>query len=139
MRATQPRVVLNLDFDAEDLAQHSRVQHFPGCAHRNDAPLVQHVQSIAIGGSQVEIVQDEDRRQAERAHQIQDLDLVAHVQVVGRLVQDQHTGLLGQRAGDQYALLLTTGSVLNVRAANSAMPTLASASATIRSSSAVSR
>ena len=41
--------------------------------------------------------------------QFQDLDLVADVEVVGRLVEDQVVGALGEGLGDQHPLLLAAG------------------------------
>ena len=64
-------------------------------------------------GRLVEVVQHYTDRDAvpvgQVAHQVEDLDLVAQVEVGGGLVEQQHCGILRQAAREPHALQLAAG------------------------------
>lgn len=65
-----------------------RRQH---CARRsasNHATRVEHDEVVGVGGSQVEVMNDSDRRQAESSDPLQEVDLVWQVKVICRLVKE---------------------------------------------------
>ena len=68
---------------------------------------------VAVGGGRVEVVQDPADGQpvldVQAAHERHDLELVAHVEVGRRLVEQQHAGALGERDGQPGALALAAG------------------------------
>ncbi len=75
----------------------------------DDAALAQHVQAVAVVRGEVQVVQGEQGAGAEGGHQGEDVELVADVEVVGRLVEDEQGRLLHERPRDQDALSLTAG------------------------------
>ncbi len=95
--------------DAEHPPQQVGVEHLGRRALGDDAAAVEHVEAVAEGRRQVEVVEARQGAQAEAAQQAQKLQLVARVEVVGRFVEDQQARLLNQRASQQGALLLATG------------------------------
>jgi hypothetical protein len=85
------------------------------------------VHGVAEQRGQAEVVDRGQDRDAERRDKLEDLDLVADVEVVGRLVQDQVVGALRDGLGDQGPLLLAAGqrveaAVREFRAADRARP-----------------
>ena len=69
-------------------------------------------QGIGDAGGVVEVVQhdaDGDSVSREVAHQVQGLDLVSQVQVVGGFVQEDDAGVLGQAGSQPHTLDLTAG------------------------------
>ena len=71
-----------------------------------------HDHVVAEGRGQVEVVQDRDDRQPQAADPLQEVQLVAEVEVVGGLVQQQDLGLLRQRPRQVDALPLAAGEAL---------------------------
>lgn len=61
---------------------------------------------VAVPSGKVELVQHHDSGDVSSAHELEDLVLVADVQVVRWLVEQEVVGLLSQRAGDEDTLLL---------------------------------
>src|SRR5690606_20023604 len=72
---------------------------------------------VGVPGGEVEVVQDHrDRRSAaaiEVGQQVQDLDLVTHVEEGRGLVEQQDVGLLCQGQGDPHALALAAGQFVD--------------------------
>ena len=97
-----------LDPDAVDRFEHRGDQDLTDAAAGHHPALIEQHQGVAVGRSQVEVVQHDHGGPTQFADQAQGFVLVADVEVVGRLVQQQLSGVLGQRPGDQYALPLTT-------------------------------
>ena len=93
------------------LGQQCFGQHFGGGAAGHHTAVVEHIQAVAEGRRQVEVMEAGQGRQAEGFDQPQQLQLVARVEVVGRLVEDQQRRLLHQGAGQQHALLFPAGEV----------------------------
>ncbi len=93
---------------AEHLLQQLGGQHFGRRADGHQTALVEHAEAVAEGRRQVEVVEAGQRRQAQCLDLAQQFELVARVEVVGRLVEDQHLRLLHQGTGEQSALLLAT-------------------------------
>lgn len=102
-------VAVDQGADAEHPPQQVGIEHLGRRALGDDAPAVEHVEAVAEGRRQVEVVEARQGAQAEAAQQAQKLQLVARVEVVGRFVEDQQARFLDQRASQQGALLLATG------------------------------
>ena len=85
-------------------------QRVAGRPGGDDAALGQHDERTAEAGGEVQIVRGDDDRQAALAiqpcEQRGDVELVAEIERRRRLVEQQDLGLLGERAGDDDALLL---------------------------------
>src|SRR3954453_7977667 len=78
-------------------------------------PVVEHSGPVAHRQRLVLVVSDEDKRDAELALQALELDLhllaQLAVECTQRLVQEQHSRALHQRAGKRNALTLTAGEL----------------------------
>src|SRR5215831_4365181 len=72
-------------------------------------PAGDQVNGVAEQRGEADVVDRGQDGDAETGDELQDLDLVADVEVAGRLVQDQVVGALGQGPGDQHPLLLAAG------------------------------
>ncbi len=86
----------------------SPVSTSAGGARRVDSTGVQQHHVVGDGCRVVEVVQHDTQGGAvvvgELAHQVERLHLVAQVEVVGRLVEEQHARLLRQRGRQPHAL-----------------------------------
>lgn len=96
---------------AEDFGQALLGQHLGGRAAGFDAALLDDVQAVAEGRGQVQVVEAGQQAQAGAAQVLQQGQLVARVEVVGRFVEHQQARLLGQGPGQQHTLLFATGQV----------------------------
>ena len=94
---------------AVHLADQVRGEDLAGRSAGHDAAGVHHVEAVAEGGGLVEVVQHGQGGDAQLAYQVQDLQLVADVEVGGGLVQQEQAAPLGQGAGEQDALFLPAG------------------------------
>lgn len=94
-------------FNAEHFAQQFGGQHFVRCAAGDDAPVVDHIQPIAERRGQVQVMNAGEGADVQALDQLQQLQLVARVEVVGRFVEDQQLRLLGQGAGEDHPLLFS--------------------------------
>ena len=83
--------------------------HGPWRAARGELTAGDQVHGVAEQRGQAEVVDRGQHRDAERRDKLEDLDLVADVEVIGRLVQDQVIGALGDGLGDQHPLLFAAG------------------------------
>jgi hypothetical protein len=97
------------DVGAVGAADRLRREHRPGRAGRHHLARGQHVDAVAEQRGQAQVVQRREHGDAEPGDDLEDLNLVMDVEVVGRLVQDEMVGFLGQRPGDQNELLLAAG------------------------------
>ncbi len=108
-------VGVDFDADAVRVGQPLRCQYVCGVAVRDDPPRVQQQDPVGDGGRLVEVVQDGSDgdpvvvRQV--PHEVEEFDLVAQVEVVRRLVEQEHARLLGEAAGEPDALELAAGQV----------------------------
>ena len=72
---------------------------------------------VGDGGGVAEVVEDNpDRRVVvvgEFAHEVEDLGLVAQVEVVGRFVEEEDPGVLGQAGGQPHALKFPAGELVD--------------------------
>ncbi|WP_338118599.1 MULTISPECIES: hypothetical protein [Paracoccus] len=89
---------------AEHICQQVGGQDLIRGALGDDAPALQHQQPVAELRGVVQVVQRHDAGQAKPRDQVQQLQLMLDVQVVGGFVQEQFPGFLGQGAGDLDAL-----------------------------------
>src|SRR5689334_1134564 len=72
-------------------------------------PVGDQVNGVAEQRGEAEVVDGGQDGDAETGDEFQDLDLIADVQVTGRLVQDQVVAALSQGPGDQHPLFLAAG------------------------------
>ena len=75
----------------------------------HDVALAHDIDFVAVREGQVQIVHGSEDLDVQGAHGLQKLELVLDIQVVGGLIQDHGPGLLGERAGHQHPLALTSG------------------------------
>lgn len=75
----------------------------------DNAPSLEEHETVAVACREVQIVENDDGGEIELAHCVQDLVLVPDVEVVGRLIEKEMGGPLGECPGDEDALLLTAG------------------------------
>jgi len=94
---------------AEHLLQQVGGEHLGRRSDRQQAPAVEHAETVAEGRRQVEVVKAGQGRQPQRLDLPQQLQLVAWVEVVGRLVENQQLRLLHQGPRQQRTLLLAAG------------------------------
>ncbi len=103
----------DVDTDVVDLADVLRGEDVGGCSQRVDVARTHQDQRVRHAGRVVEVVQHDADGDAvlldEIAHQVEGLDLVAQVQVVGRFVQQHDAGVLGQAGREPDPLHLTAG------------------------------
>ena len=81
---------------------------------RHDSPVAHHDHPIRVGGD-IGFVGYHDHRDAllaiELADDLHDLVRGARIEVAGRLVGKQYSGMVDQRAGQRDALLLPAGEL----------------------------
>jgi hypothetical protein len=97
------------DVGAVGLADRLGREHRAGRAGRHHPARGQHVDAVAEQRGQAQVVQRREHGDAESGDDLEDLDLVVDIEVVGRLVQDEVVGFLGQRPCYQNELLLAAG------------------------------
>ncbi len=97
------------DVGAVGLADRLGREHRAGRPGRHHLARGQHVDAVAEQCGQAQVVQRREHGDAEPGDDLEDLDLVVDVEVVGRLVQDEMVGFLGQRPCYQNELLLAAG------------------------------
>ena len=86
-------------------ARDSRLgQDFGWRAKPHGAAPVQEQDVIADVCGQVQIMERGHNRQRQVPDQVENLKLVANIEVIGRLIEDQKRGFLRQRAGDHDPL-----------------------------------
>ena len=90
----------------------------PGRITRRVDPAIGHGdEEVGVAGGEIEIVQNHDNRctpsPVQVGEQVQDLNLVAHVQEGSRLVEKKQIGLLGERHRNPHTLALTTGKLVH--------------------------
>ena len=108
---------------SEHWLKHIRYQHRLHRPSRLDATALQHDDVIAVLRRQVHVMDGHESGHAYAADELKDFELVADVEVVGGLIEDQDTRLLHESAGDQRALLLSPGQCAERPSASSAMST----------------
>jgi hypothetical protein len=111
------RVVCDVHRDAVGVGQVLAGEDVADPARRDDLALAQQHDLVGDDRRVVEVVQhDADRHVVvvrQVAHHVEHLDLVAQVEVVGRLVQQQHGGLLRQARRQPHALQLAAGQLVH--------------------------
>lgn len=120
--------------DVEDLLEDFRGEHFRRFAAAHHPAVVEDVQAVAVGGGEVEVVQDGQDGDAEPADDVEDGQLVADVEVVGGFVQDEDLRLLGEGRAMRTRWRSPPERVRKLRSARCAASTRDSASAWISSS-----
>jgi hypothetical protein len=88
-----------------------------GGALGGDAAVVEEDEAVAVAGGECEVVEDDDGAEAEPVDEVEYLVLVADVEVVGGLVEEEVGGALGEGAGDHDALPLAAGELGDVAGA----------------------
>jgi hypothetical protein len=110
-------VGVDVDTDAVDLGEPFGGQHVLGRAVRDDPPPAEQCDPVGDGRRLVQVVQDDADRDrvvvGEVADQVEEFDLVAQVETGGRLVEQQHSGLLGEAAREPHPLELSAGQLLD--------------------------
>ena len=80
-----------------------RIYH--GLAPKGEnGPVLHHQKFVCKAQGQVQVVDDHHRRQVLPPHHlpgdVQYIQLIFNIQIAGRLIEQQHWGLLGQRPGN---------------------------------------
>ncbi len=90
--------------DAEYMQQPLFGQNFGRCATGNDPAVVDDIQPVAESRSQIEVMKAGQCAEFQLPQVVQQLQLVTGIEMVGRLIQNQQTGLLHQCPGQQCSL-----------------------------------
>ncbi len=93
--------------------QDVRDEHLVRGTVGDDVAVLQDDDAVAVAGGEVQVV-EHDSGTGKPADQFEDVVLVADVEVVRRLVEKDVGGLLGERPGDEGALMFTTGETVQV-------------------------
>ena len=105
------------DRESVDLREVLVGQYLDGRAGGVDPALVQQHDLVRHGGGMVQVVQDDPECRPvvvrEIADQIEGLDLVAQVEMVGRLVEQQDAGVLGETGRQPDPLELAAGELVD--------------------------
>src|SRR5690606_7447297 len=109
VRRPRPGMDTDVRRDPVHLGQQSGGEHLGGRPGGHDLAVAQHVQTVAVVGGQIQVVQREQHRRGQPPQGTQDVQLVPDVQVVGRFVEDQQRGPLGEGAGDEHPLAFAAG------------------------------
>ena len=83
--------------------------HRSRVAAGDDLAVGDQVDGVAEQGGQAQVVQGGQHGDAEPGDELQHLDLVADVEVVGGFVEDEMVGALGEGPGDEHPLFLAAG------------------------------
>jgi hypothetical protein len=109
-------VCVDVDPDAVDGGQAFRGEDVLGQTVGDDPARFEQRDPVGDGRSLVEVVQDDADRDSvvvrQVADEVEEFDLVAQVEIGGRLVEQQHTGFLGEATGEPHPLQLTAGQVV---------------------------
>ena len=97
--------LLPLGADAEHPEQQRRCEHLLREARGHDAARIQHDDLVAVRRREVEVVQGHHRGDPQAPDQREQLQLVADVEVVGGLVEDEDPRGLREGAGELYTYL----------------------------------
>lgn len=103
------RVPYGVGADAEHVGEQLGPEYVERRTRRDDPAVRDHVQEVAVGGGEIQVVERRQHGEAARPDQGEDVQLVGDVEVVGGLVEDEDLGSLGESAGDEDALFLAAG------------------------------
>src|SRR5699024_2246621 len=115
----QPRVLVDAGADGQsvDVAEDIGGEDGLAGADRADAAPIEQDHVVGHRGRMSEIVEDDADGDAvvigEFAHEVEDLRLVAQVEVIRRFVEQQHTGVLGQAGRQPDTLQLAAGELID--------------------------
>jgi hypothetical protein len=102
---------------AEDVLDDRLGEDLGRCAGGDDPSSLERDEVVGVAGRQVEVVQDGDDGRAAGAvevdEQVEHLDLVGDVEVGGRLVEQEHVGVLRERHGDPDPLALAARQLVD--------------------------
>ena len=92
-------------------------QHVPGLADGDDLLCFEHDQAVAVVRGQVQVMKDADHCDipGETPDDVEDLDLVADIEVRGRFVEEQDLRFLRERPGDEHPLPLAAADLVDGR------------------------
>ncbi|MNH11813.1 hypothetical protein D3C79_713370 [compost metagenome] len=90
---------------AEHVVQQVGGEYLARCAAGDDAAVVEDVQTITERCGQVQVMDAGQGADPQTAHLLQQLQLIAGIEMVGRLVEDQQLRLLDQCPGEDHSLL----------------------------------
>ena len=93
---------------AEDMADVVALQHLQRRPLGKDHAVRKHIEIIAVMGRQAQIVDDDQRCLPGLFEIVHDEELMADVQMVGGLVQNEHIRTLRHSPGDERHLPLST-------------------------------
>src|SRR5699024_7029866 len=111
----QSRVLIDAGADGQpvDLAEDIGGEDVLAGADRADAASIEQDHVVGHRGRMSEVVEDDADGDAmvigEFAHEVEDLRLVAQVEVIRRFVEQHHTGVLGQAGRQPDTLQLPAG------------------------------
>lgn len=99
--------------NAEHLTQQCAGQDVLGRAAGDDPSVFDHIQAIAERGGQVQVVNAGEGADTQAFDQLQQLQLITRVEVIGRFIKNQQLRLLGQCPGEDYPLFSPPDRVEN--------------------------
>ena len=95
--------------DAEDVAYELWGEYVVGLTVCDEAPSGHDGKAIARRGGEIEIVEHDEHGELCCRQVREHVDLVTHIEVVRRLVEDEYRRLLCKCPCDEYALAFTAG------------------------------
>ena len=99
----------DLGVDAEGAAEEGGREDVGGRAVGGEGPAGQHPEAVGEGGGAIEVVERRDDgspRGRQRVEAVEEVELVADVEVGRRLVEQEEGGVLGEGLGERHPLLL---------------------------------
>src|SRR5690606_3708145 len=106
----------DLDFGLVDFAEQSRLDNLFRRAECSDAAILHGEDTVGKGRGHVDVVQHDDHRLAKPSssllNQPHDLDRMLDVQIVERLIQQHIFGILADHHGNEGALALAAGKLI---------------------------
>ena len=90
--------------DAVDGLKYIALQDVFGRSLVYDPALVEEGEMVAVAAGEIEIVEHHDSVHFETPSQREYLVLIAHIEMVGRLIEQHHGTLLGNAPGDNHPL-----------------------------------
>ncbi len=105
-----------VDVQPVDPGEVLRGEYVGGEAAGADTTLVQQDHLVGDGCGMAEVMEDDPEGSApigEIADQIEGLDLVSQVEVIGRLIQEQDAGVLSETRRQPHALQFPTGELIH--------------------------
>jgi hypothetical protein len=103
-RPAGARIAVAIDDDTVNGGEQNRIEYGVGCAERPYPPPIDEANAVAPARCDVDVVERRDDGHTEPRCHVQQFELMANVEMIGRLVEDEERRFLRNRPGEQDAL-----------------------------------